>query len=207
MRLWYWRAFGYPISNKPHLDDHALAYFEAKLRSCRFYLEYGAGGSTVCAALAGKPFITVDSDRYLLGDVKKRIDALTTADARYIACDVGPVGSWGAPLLKTSTVMQRWPLYSAAPWGAVRAAGVQPDLVFVDGRFRVACVLSVLQHLQDRVDYEILLDDYEGRPYYSIVNKFAELKSLHGRMAVFAPKAHDREDLAQTLRSVETDWR
>ena len=59
-----------------------------------------------------------------------------------------------------------------------------PDLILIDGRFRIACCLNILKHIQKKsLKVLILLDDYEKRESYKILNKFFKIKSI-GRMAV-----------------------
>ena len=80
---------------------------------------------------------------------------------------------------------QPWPAAPthAGPWRAVRAAGVQPDLVLVDGRFRVACFLYSLLHM--KAGGVILWDDYTNRPEYHSVERFLKPVAYHDEMAVF----------------------
>ena len=59
-----------------------------------------------------------------------------------------------------------------------------PDLILIDGRFRIACCLNILKHIQKKsLKVLILLDDYEKRESYKVLNKFFKIKSI-GRMAI-----------------------
>ena len=66
----------------------------------------------------------------------------------------------------------------------VRAAGLQPDTVLVDGRFRVACFLASLIYLQPGA--VILWDDYRGRDSYYVVESIVKPTRFHGYMAEFS---------------------
>jgi archaellum component FlaC len=61
-----------------------------------------------------------------------------------------------------------------------------PDLVLVDGRFRVACALKALRALQDQTDWLLLVDDYVNRSKYHELPEFGVLQGYVGRMAVFS---------------------
>jgi hypothetical protein len=83
--------------------------------------------------------------------------------------------------------VRRWEQYAKAPWRYFRIIGQQPDLVLVDGRFRVACVLESLLSLSPSSETQILLDDYIDRPHYTVVEQYADVE-LVGRMAVLRPR-------------------
>src|SRR5208282_5481600 len=70
------RIWGFSIGDKPCTGDASNAAFEKMLRECRFYMEYGSGGSTVLAARLGKPFISVETDRFFLQAVRKKAGPL-----------------------------------------------------------------------------------------------------------------------------------
>jgi hypothetical protein len=103
--------------------------------------------------------------------------------------------------------VQRWQRYPQAPWTHYRRAGVEPDLILVDGRFRVACVLESLLQLSEPHSCRILCDDYLHRPHYHVVERFAEL-TLVGRMAVLkAKRPLDRAECRRLAEQYRTDPR
>ncbi len=82
-----------------------------------------------------------------------------------------------------------------------------PDLVLVDGRFRVACALTAIKNLYDKFDFEILFDDYADREFYHAIEEFACLHDMHGRMAVFKQKLVSMEDLDAAIERFSADYR
>jgi len=83
-----------------------------------------------------------------------------------------------------------------------------PDLILVDGRFRVACALTTILNLAQDDRWELLVDDYRGRSHYTAIEKFANLERMVGRMAVFKPKANiDLDALSTSLAAHAGDWR
>ena len=198
---------GAEVPDDPHFDDQSTTYFLDKLDQCTFYLEYGTGGSTIQAARKGKPFIAVDSDMDFVNAVKKKIGKLGS-DQNLINIDIGVTGLWGVPVFKkpTKSRLAKWRRYPSLPWTLITAQRV-PDLILVDGRFRVSCALTCIKNMRDRSNFTLLIDDYKERPNYHIVERFAQLNALVGRMAVFNKASFNANDLDQELQSHSSDWR
>ncbi len=211
--LYMQRVVGFPVPSAPHFDEASTPFFIDRLQAARSYLEFGSGGSTFLAASLGKDFVTVESDRYFLGSVERKIHSsgsiLDSSRQRLLHVDIGLTEAWGVPVLRKPTPARvaRWRRYFTAPWEEM-PAGFAPDLILVDGRFRVACTLEATHRLLDRTDWTILFDDYAGRPHYRVVEEFLELREMIGRMAVFGPhSAVNREKLVQTIATFGSDWR
>jgi len=101
------------------------------------------------------------------------------------AIDLGELGDWGYP----STYHHRFRNYVHSP---LQHSPVKPDLVLIDGRFRVACFLHSL--LTAEAGTPILFDDYTNRPYYHLVEEFCPIEQTEGRQALFRlPEELDRE--------------
>jgi hypothetical protein len=203
---WGW-AFGeIQVPEAPQFDEGGSAYFYHRLASCGRYLEYGSGGSTIAVAQRGVPFISVENDRRFHRAVRRKIEEATgLTQGCFISVNVGAVREWGFPVITDPTArrLARWRAYPLAPWPS---AG-RPDVVLVDGRFRVACALASIKNLYDKVDFEILFDDYADREYYSPVERFANLREMHGRMAVFKQKVTDLGQLDAAIEHFVSDFR
>lgn len=204
------RVKGFEVPEDPHfVDEKAGIEFERRLRHADFYLEYGSGGSTLLAARFNKRFITVDSDKYFLRAVERKIPR-KNEDHVLLYADVGLNGPWGIPVFKSRTKAREraWASYPLAPWRHIEQNECsRPDLILIDGRFRVACALTCLQHLKDDSTATILIDDYLNRPHFQIIEDFAHLEGTAGQMAVFRSKTQDRDRLADAIRSHVWDWR
>ncbi|MFG1479545.1 hypothetical protein V5F53_12900 [Xanthobacter sp. V4C-4] len=144
-------------------------------------LEYGTGGSTVlCSELPGKTLFAVESDGAWLDGVRGYIEGQGTGSTIvYHHADVGPTKRWGYP--KDPSKAREWSAYSVGVWK--RPEFRQPELVLIDGRFRVACFLATVALTQAPVT--ILFDDYTPREHYHVVEELAKPVEYHGRMAVF----------------------
>lgn len=156
------------------MTDTEAVFFRQSLRQCRHYLEYGAGGSTLAAVEtpAVVRATSVESDpeffrtRVLIHDAIRQ--ALTDQRLTVHEIDIGPTDAWGMP--KDKSKKARWPDYSASPY---RDPDCRPDLILIDGRFRVAgCMMAALKAPRAT----ILVHDYNARPVYRIVEDFFEIE-------------------------------
>ena len=83
-----------------------------------------------------------------------------------------------------------------------------PDFILVDGRFRVACALNAIRRLGGARDWELWLDDYEGREHYDVVTQFAVLERMSGVTAIFKPREGvDHEALDAAIEQAVRDYR
>jgi len=189
------RTRPFDVPAEPHFDSESTAYFRKRLESARSYLEYGSGGSTILANRLVNTLVSVDSDAHFLGEVRRKLaqDGLghhgRRALAKLIHVNIGLTEEWGMPVFTKPTPrrVRRWESYPTAPWRYFRSIAQQPDLILVDGRFRVACVLESLLSLSPLSNTQILLDDYDTRPHYQVVEQFADME-MAGRMAILRPR-------------------
>ena len=188
------------VPDAPHFDPVSLELFSRLLAGRKTYVEYGSGGSTVLASKQGCKTISIESDFAFAQSVKRKVGP----NVKMVHVYIGPTSDWGVPFFNGNggAFIKRplWSRYPKAPWRYIPTA----DLVLVDGRFRVACALqSVIHGCQT-----ILMDDYADRPHYKVLERFADLSSMTGRMAVFTPKRDF--DIAQCKLICEQyymDWR
>jgi hypothetical protein len=185
------RVRHFDVPSEPHFDEESTVYFRKQLESARNYLEYGSGGSTILANSLVNTLVSVDSDPSFIADVRRKLaeEGGRKAMAKLIYVNIGLTEDWGMPVFTKPTRrrVRRWEDYPTAPWRFYRSIAQQPDLILVDGRFRVACVLESLLSLSPLCNTKILLDDYDGRPHYQVVERFADLEMV-GRMAVLRPR-------------------
>jgi hypothetical protein len=178
----------------PIMEDEGLALLERCLASTRVYLEYGAGGSTLLAARHAQAVHTVDSSQEWIATVRKQVGP----HVALYHCDIGPVGDWGRPTDFSGVL--RYHQYATAPW----TADPDPDLILIDGRFRVASFLYSL--FRARPGTTILFDDYANRPGYHVVERFCAPLEWHGRMALFRSVQPPPQAIALLLeRSLDPD--
>lgn len=174
-----WPELFAPTVSMP-AEERALV--EATYAAHDVILEYGSGGSTMLAASQDHSLImAVESDRAWADNLRAVIARDHPAAKVHIHwSDIGPTGKWGRPVGASGWARyHRYPLdVWDQPWFR------QPDLVLIDGRFRVGCLLAVMARATRPVT--VLFDDYANRPHYvSVVETFVRPVQVVGRMARF----------------------
>lgn len=144
-------------------------------------LEYGSGGSTVMAGeMPGKTVFSVESDAVWLAMMRDWFASTPAiADVRLHHADIGPTGDWGHPTDETH--FRQWPGYALSVWD--RSDFQHPDVVLIDGRFRVASLLTTAFRIKRPV--VALFDDYRDRKPYHGVENLLKPAAMVGRMARF----------------------
>jgi len=166
------------ITNKINFGNNITnSFFLDKLKRSKFYFEYGSGSSTLAANDFNKKFISIELDKKYYFEVKKRIK---NDQVKFF--NIGPVGEFSYPILKLKKKIVSY----------INSIDIYfnnkdyPDLILVDGRFRIACCLNILRHVQKKsLKVLILLDDYEKRESYKILNNFFKVRRI-GRMAILS---------------------
>ncbi len=199
------------ITDAPLLSEKAkMAWLDAIGKSS-VYLEYGSGGSTIKALAEGKTVITVESDRRFLEAIKnKTIQQGLSANFHPIYADIGITAVYGNPVFvgQSKRRLARWRSYPFAPWPTLRKLGCLPDVILIDGRFRVATVLHCLLELPDTSDCLILFDDFGVRDYYKGIMEFVKFPEMHGELLSFRKDStFDREKCRVKLEQFVSDPR
>ena len=186
------------------LPEAEAAHLREVYAGAGVILEYGSGGSTLVAAeMPGKTVISVESDQdwaRMMRDwfVQTPPAEGTTVDV--IWSDIGPTKEWGFP--KDATGWARYAQYPLAVWDLDTFR--QPDVVLVDGRFRVGCAMAVA--LRTTRPVTLLFDDYVRRKqYHRIEDILGAPRRLVGRMADFevTPTALRPEMLLTTIEMMQ----
>jgi hypothetical protein len=169
----------------PHFDSPGSAtWFLERLAGAKRYLEFGTGGSTYQAARLSVDFIAVETDRYFLDNVRAKIQAagLSRRGQVFRHADIGRTGPWGRPQGRV-TDARRELFRRASDPPQECFDGLLPDLVLIDGRFRVASAFKVFNMLGAQPGWTVIVDDYVERPQYHAIEDYAQME-LVGRMAV-----------------------
>lgn len=187
------------------MQPASIKAFEERLRAAKVYLEYGSGASTVRACELGVPEVhTVETSREFLDRVLKDCAAIECKSKIHAYfSDIGPTKAWGYPVSREQC--NRWPTYSSSAWDALNAENKNPDLILVDGRFRVSAFLYSFMMCQ--IGTTILFDDYKNRPHYHCVEKIVKPIDFHGRMAEFRKMEVNIKDVLPLLIRAAVDPR
>jgi hypothetical protein len=124
------------------------------------YFEWGSGGSTGYAASfpSIRTILSIENDPQWAVEVQTNVPR---AMVKYI--NTGPVNPGGSP--RDGRMKSRWSEY----YTACVHRHVDPDLVLIDGRWRVACAVSVALTLPNAI---VLIHDYTPRSSYHILEQY-----------------------------------
>jgi hypothetical protein len=195
---------GYTIHPTPTLEEEGLKAFELAIKNTHTYLEFGSGGSTILASQFVTKLVSVETDHSFAAAVRRAL-LQSSAQVHILTPNIGLTRQWGFPMFErpTPSRIARWKRLPKAPWGIL--ASDIPDTILIDGRMRVACALESLLHVTS--DSRLLVDDYVGRSY-EVIENFATLIALHGRMAEFRkPKMFDESACRGSLERAYSDVR
>ncbi len=174
----------------PFMSPGERDLFRKYLNNAVHYWEFGGGGSTAWASTTNtiKSIVTIESDKNyaakLKGDFKN-------ADIRWI--DIGPTGAWGAP--SDTSKVGVWNLYPNS-W---LTKSNEPDMVLIDGRFRVACALTVLTKSDTTNNPYVLIHDFNNRPEYHCILLFYKVIETVDTLVVLQKKDSYDNDFAKVL--------
>lgn len=184
---WATRGGRYTIPENPAFTPATDRWFRETIADTAFYLEFGTGASTRLAQEAGCRVIAVESDPRWLAALRATLTESSSVELFY--ADIGIVGAWGYPIFRSPSASRlvKWRTYTLIAEREIERTGQFPDLVLIDGRFRLACALSVAALASKRgASTTILFDDYIARPAYHQVERFLGPPSMTlDRAAVF----------------------
>ena len=130
----------------------------------RFYYEFGSGGSTYKAIHAPNitRVISMESDTsYYISTLPQ----LSAPHCERIFVDVGAYNNWGNPA--AGVPKSRYELY----FKHIDSVPVLPDLVLIDGRWRVACALHIALRCVG-AGTVVLVDDFQRSEYAAILDYY-----------------------------------
>ena len=164
------------------LFDGDDTLFKEEIKGVNIYGEYGCGKST-CWVLknTSSRVISVDTSLDWINLVKKKNQGNQHRLDIYHA-DFSEIGKWGRP--KTYEKIDNFAEYTDIIW-----LKQKPQLILIDGRFRVCCFLTTLKLADEGT--KIIFDDYTNRSHYHFVEKYAKRLKMDGRQCLFVvpPKA------------------
>jgi hypothetical protein len=174
------------------LFDGSDGLFKELIKNINVYFEYGCGKSTeyVYKYTSAKIF-SVDTSEFWANKILQ-LNSLKNSDRlniRYI--DVGEIGDWGTPL----TFEKRLNFKSYAE--NLFNNSINPDLILIDGRFRILCFLTSLKLAP--VSTKILFDDYTNRKLYHVVEEIIKPIEICGRQALFEVNQNVKDKINKEL--------
>jgi 16S rRNA G966 N2-methylase RsmD len=172
---------------EPLLPNEEKNTFYKYLDKSINYLEYGSGGSTIQALSRKniKNIVSVESDKEwhnMILEIYKNNNNLNKNNNFiyfYVELNALP-NTYGYPINASYNNMKQY----ANTIENIK--DIKFDLIFIDGRFRVACALYCLKHIDNNCI--VIVDDIVGRDYYNIIYDYYTVIETIGRMVVLKKK-------------------
>lgn len=163
------------------LPDEVAKFVKGIYSTPKSIVEYGSGGSTILAAeQSGTTVFSTESDRDWCKKMEDWFHHNPPKGKVFMThVDIGQTKEWGHPV--DNSKILHFINYPMSIWQ--HPALIHPDVVLIDGRFRVACFVATLMHINRPTT--ILFDDYSDRPRYHVVEEFCKPTRHVGRMAIF----------------------
>ncbi len=188
----------YILSNKFQLNrkinfgsKKSNFFFLKELKKSRFYFEYGSGTSTLIADELNKNYISIELDSAFYNLIHKKIKKKD----KIKLFNIGPVGEYSYPILKIKSKIINY-VQSIDKYSKNKNF---PDLILIDGRFRVACCLNLLKFKKIiKNKTKIILDDYKNREEYHILQEFFSIKKI-GRLGILKAKKNNNTNKVKFL--------
>ncbi|NHC48150.1 hypothetical protein G9H65_02280 [Cytophagaceae bacterium 50A-KIRBA] len=188
------------ISNQLTFSKPVNEYLMREIKKYKSYLEYGSGSSTLYFSTYNNlNIVSIESDSFYAKAVRESVSS--NSKAKVIDSETGITGYWGYPILFANNGNKGWK-YVNTPW-RILGEEYQPDVVLIDGRYRVACAMNILLRAANKFKVTVMIDDYLGREEYIYFEKYCKLSKMVDRMAFFEYNLSLME--AQTIMELKKD--
>ena len=163
------------ISGKTLFDGYDKLFIE-HTKNIKTYGEYGVGNSTVWMYQnTNAKILSVDTSKEWINIVKSKMNDLDRIQLNWV--DLGKLVDWGTP----ASYEKRD--YIKSYLESIWTNNNKPELILVDGRFRVACFLYSL--LKANPGSKIIFDDYNNRLHYHIIEEFIKPTEVYKNQGLF----------------------
>ncbi len=177
------------------LFDGDSFLFKKLARENNIYGEYGCGLSTIWMLRnTSAQVISVDSSQEWAEKVKN--DNFVFKSRLIIKhIDIGKVGPFGRAI--SYNKCNNFQDYTDFIW----KRSVKPELVLIDGRFRVCCFLTSLKLADPGT--KIIFDDYVNRPHYHFIEKYVSRIQESLRQCLFIVPSKNEIDMDSLDKDIE----
>ena len=191
--------------NHDFATEADFIFFNDKIAKCKLYLEYGSGTSTILADKNDTTYYSVESDRNFYLSLKKKLKN----GNNYFLKDFGIVSYASRPMLFTYRKLflrEKAKKYANDVLNYLNEKNLSPDLILIDGRYRLLCALYVYKFLKEKnFSGNIIIDDYKRRSYLHVLDNLFYIKQV-GSFGV-CNKLKEYKDLNELIKIYENDFR
>ncbi len=179
-------------------DDNTGKYLKDKILHSKIFLEYGSGNTTILASKNNIKNFSVESDRNFYFYLKK----MGLRNLYFYS--LGYVSFYSYPLFESSIFKKYYSnkakLYASEILNKLENESNHPDLILIDGRYRVLCMLFVYNFLKSKNLFKtcVILDDFKDREYYNVIKKFFNV-TLIGRLGICYIKETNKDEKIDIL--------
>jgi len=179
-------------------DDNTRKYLKDKILHSKIFLEYGSGNTTILASKNNIKNFSVESDRNFYFYLKK----MGLRNLYFYS--LGYVSFYSYPLFESSIFKKYYSnkakLYASEILNKLENESNHPDLILIDGRYRVLCMLFVYNFLKSKNLFKtcVILDDFKDREYYNVIKKFFNV-TLIGRLGICYIKETNKDEKIDIL--------
>jgi hypothetical protein len=178
------------------------------LKSCFFtcdsLLVFGSDAMAALALACGVQMVTVlDSRMEMLRRARDRYNLARYVEANRLLLqhiEIGAVDSTGAPVRDPDRSL--WKRYVSPRWDRV-----QPDLILLNGRFRVLAALKAHAALHGQQDFRLACPSFHSRPHYHALLRAFTVQDSAGDLAILTPAPASAEEIAALMTEFEADPR
>jgi hypothetical protein len=195
------RRYGFNINLSEELKkkfDNEILFdgddglFKELIKDINIYFEYGCGKSTEYIYRYTKSKIfSVDTSKEWTDKIESICEIKTDDRLNLKWIDVGEIENWGKP--KSFKMRKNFLDYAIWLWKQNK----EPDLVLIDGRFRILCFLTTLKFSPPGT--KIIFDDYKERQFYHVVEEFCPIIDRCGRQALFEVNTKAKDKITEEV--------
>jgi len=181
------KASPYPLFYPFLMSEGEKALFDECVKHSKHYLEFGLGGSSIRALQKSNAVIhTVESSTEWIQEMRKYriVRNQQLKRLKIYPVDIGETTTWGY-----STADEPQPVfedYSSSIFNQIDHEKI--DLALIDGRFRVACTLKVVQQCHQNKNLRILVHDFWDRTRYHTILKYVNTDKRADNIGLFSIK-------------------
>ena len=170
--------------------------FKEQVKKVEVYGEYGCGESTKWVLRNTNSYvISVDTSHDWINKVKENISIEQRSRLLIHHTYLGKLGNWGTPLDYSRADF--FSDYTNFLFTQIK----QPELILIDGRFRVCCFLTCLKFAKEGTI--IIFDDYINRKKYHFVEKYVPRKETCGYQSMFEIPSKNNLDFEELNKDIK----